>query len=225
MSANPTPVPYANAVGPAPSTSTALGNKSLLSLLTKKPKGTPTASNAPVALSSAQIGSNVTDIVTSTKAAPATMASKISSLFKKTRASNAATRAAYKARTSSYSPTAVGTTEVPATGLMAAISSRINVALATFKTKPVSTSTGGGSAVVQEPPTIVPPPNATSAVAQQVDTSTQLYENTVTNAGTGAGRTSLPTPLKRTIPSWAYIILAVLGGALLLGFAHDRGKL
>jgi hypothetical protein len=109
-------------------------------------------------------------------------------------------------------------------GITKALQSRIVKHLKRAKPAPVSLGTGAGQEIVAQPPTIIPPPSAVAAVTQQLDSSTQLAENTATGKGIGAGRTSAPVT-KRVLNSNAYIILAALGAALLLAFAFDRGKL
>jgi hypothetical protein len=102
----------------------------------------------------------------------------------------------------------------------------------------VSPGTGGGQAVVEQfaqPTTVIgggtkvkggfiSPPSATGAVMQALQNSNPLAENTVTGSGTGNLTQSLPVS-KRVLTTSAYVWIAALGAALLVGFAWDRGKL
>jgi len=107
---------------------------------------------------------------------------------------------------------------------MAAIRTRIGVIIGARKTAPVSPSTSGGVAVISQPPVIEAPQNIQEAVRQSLNNSPNLRENTITGAGIGNSRTSLPRKVVKT-PRSSYIALALLGGALLLAVAWDRGKL
>jgi hypothetical protein len=109
-------------------------------------------------------------------------------------------------------------------GAKGALATRIVSHLRRMRPAPVSTATASGTAVISQAPTVVPPPNAVDAVTQQLDTSTQLAENTATGTGTGAGTSSAPVT-KRVLNTTAYAILAALGMALLVAFLFDRGKL
>ncbi len=93
-----------------------------------------------------------------------------------------------------------------------------------FRSQPVSVRTGSGTAPISHPPTIQAPPNAVDAISQQLATSSQLYENTETGTGIGAGMTSAPrTVIVKTTKT--YVILALLGAGLVLAYAWDRGAL
>ena len=100
----------------------------------------------------------------------------------------------------------------------------IGVRIGTKQNLPVSTSNSGGTAVVEFPPTVARPANINQAISQQIDSSTQLEENTETTNGTGNGGKSIPVTSVKT-PKNAYWMLVVLGGLLVITFAWDRGKL
>jgi hypothetical protein len=102
--------------------------------------------------------------------------------------------------------------------------SRVKAPIPQTRTNPVTPLTSGGQEVVYRPPTISKPASGVSAVDQALSTSKQLTTNTITGAGTGAGRISLPFTVK--LPgSGSYVWLAFLGAVLLIAFAVDRGKL
>jgi hypothetical protein len=110
-------------------------------------------------------------------------------------------------------------------GLRNAIVTRVGVKLPVGKpAAPVSLGTGSGTPAVILPPTVAAPPSATQAVDQQLASSNQIMENTVTGAGIGAGNNSLPITVKVKTPS-AYLWLAALGIALILAVLVDMEKL
>ena len=101
-----------------------------------------------------------------------------------------------------------------------------------------STSTGGGQAVIEKfsQPTAViggglvvengftAPPNTANAVLNQTASSKNVMENTVTTAGTGAGRTSLPVTVVKKSQNY-YVAIGALAVLLVAAMAWDRGKL
>jgi hypothetical protein len=116
------------------------------------------------------------------------------------------------------------------TGIMFATRSRINTLIKRTKSAPVSTSTSSGTAAVYLPPTVQAPPSATAAVAQQLETSKQLAENSKTGIvyQTNGDGTVTPIGKRKKVSvrnTYAYALLALLGGGLLIAYAHDRGKL
>lgn len=109
-------------------------------------------------------------------------------------------------------------------GVSSGILSRLRAYLPVGQAQPISTQTSGGTEMVYQPPTVVPPPSAANAVMQALDVSVPLQENTVTGAGAGAQRTSLP--ITAMIPGTEhYLLLAGLAIVLLLAYLWDKGKL
>jgi hypothetical protein len=109
-------------------------------------------------------------------------------------------------------------------GANPAIQKRFQAPIAIRKPAPVSLGTGGGQPAIYAPPTVAPPPSATQAVSQQLETSDQLNENTITGQGIGAGKSSTPVTVKVKTSTY-YAAIALMGVVLVLAFAWDRGKL
>jgi hypothetical protein len=109
-------------------------------------------------------------------------------------------------------------------GVTDGIKARLATFIPALRSAPISVQTSGGTEAVYQPPTIAPPPSAVNAVMQQLGVSVPLQENTVTGAGTGSGRNSLP--ITASIPgTGSYILLAGLALVLLVAYAYDKGKL
>ena len=113
---------------------------------------------------------------------------------------------------------------ITVSGVSSSIKNFLRGPIASVQVAPPTPRTGAGLPAVYQPPTIEAPPNASVAVLQQVDSSTQLEQNTDTGAGTGAGRESFP--ITKILPGKGnYLLLGLLAVALLLAYAWDKGKL
>ena len=114
-------------------------------------------------------------------------------------------------------------TSVPS-GVSSGIMNRLRGAFVKGTAQTISTGSSAGQEVVYKPPTIAPPPSATAAVMQQLNTSTQLAENTATGSGIGAGGTSAPITVS-VVDGRSLWIIGGLGFVLLLAYLVDKGKL
>lgn len=113
---------------------------------------------------------------------------------------------------------------IPSLGITDSIKNFLRGPVASVPVAPPTPATGAGLPAVWEPPTIEAPPNASLAVLQATEYSTQLEENTDTGAGTGAGRSSFP--ITRVFPEKGnYFVLIALAFLLVFAYAWDKGKL
>lgn len=99
--------------------------------------------------------------------------------------------------------------ELTPSGISSYIKARLQAPLPTSKAAPVTVGTGSGTPAIIHPPTVQAPPSAVASVEQQISTSTQLMENTVTTAGIGNNQNSLPVT-RKLINGHAYTWLAAL---------------